>query len=387
MKKILSLLLVVSMILVFGACSAEKAETNTENSGKEADAGNETNTEAPADVTKIVLLVSGSLGDKSFHDSSQAGMDMIKEKYGDKVEVKTIEMGSDKTKFIPTLEDVSEEEWDIIITGTFHMKEHVEEVAPNYPEKTYILFDTAVNYDEIEGLDNVYSITYKQNEAGFLAGALAAQMTTRTDVENINEEKKIGFLGAMDIPVINDFLVGYIEGGKYIDEDIKIDISYIDSFGDAAKGKELALIQYQTKGVDIGFNVAGRAGLGQIEAAHETKMYAIGVDSDQAKLFADNEEKANRILSSALKRVDNSLLRALDMYFEGTIPKGKAEAVGLEEDGIGIAKNAYYEKLVPQEVREKMEEIEKEISAGNIDVDSALGMDSEVLAKLKESVK
>jgi basic membrane protein A len=314
-------------------------------------------------------------------------MDMIKEKYGDKVEVKTIEMGSDKTKFIPTLEDVSEEEWDIIITGTFHMKEPVEEVAPNYPEKTYILFDTAVSYDEVEGLDNVYSITYKQNEAGFLAGALAAQITTRTDVKNINEEKKIGFLGAMDIPVINDFLVGYIEGGKYIDKDIKVDISYIDSFSDAAKGKELALIQYQTKGVDIGFNVAGRAGLGQIEAAHETNMYAIGVDSDQAELFADNEEKANKILSSALKRVDNSLLRAVDMYFDGTIPTGKAEAVGLEENGIGIAKNAYYEKLVPQDVREKIEEIEKEISAGNIKVSSAFGMDSETLAKLKESVK
>ncbi|SHJ88023.1 BMP family ABC transporter substrate-binding protein [Paramaledivibacter caminithermalis] len=381
MKKVLSLLLVVSMIFIFGACSAQKTETNTDNSAKEA------NTEEPADVTKIVLLVSGSLGDKSFHDSSQAGMDMIKEKYGDKVEVKTIEMGSDKTKFIPTLEDVSEEEWDIIITGTFHMKEPVEEVAPNYPEKTYILFDTAVSYDEVEGLDNVYSITYKQNEAGFLAGALAAQITTRTDVKNINEEKKIGFLGAMDIPVINDFLVGYIEGGKYIDKDIKVDISYIDSFSDAAKGKELALIQYQTKGVDIGFNVAGRAGLGQIEAAHETNMYAIGVDSDQAELFADNEEKANKILSSALKRVDNSLLRAVDMYFDGTIPTGKAEAVGLEENGIGIAKNAYYEKLVPQDVREKIEEIEKEISAGNIKVSSAFGMDSETLAKLKESVK
>lgn len=381
MKKILSLLLVVSMIFVFGACSAQKSETKTEN------ATNEASTEGAAEATKIVLLVSGSLGDKSFHDSSQAGMDMIKEKYGDKVEVKTIEMGSDKTKFIPTLEDVSEEKWDIIITGTFHMKEPVEEVAPNYPEKTYILFDTAVSYDEVEGLDNVYSITYKQNEAGFLAGALAAQMTTRTDVENINEEKKIGFLGAMDIPVINDFLVGYIEGGKYVDEDIKVDISYIDSFSDAAKGKELALIQYQTKGVDIGFNVAGRAGLGQIEAAHETNMYAIGVDSDQAKLFADNEEKANKILSSALKRVDNSLLRAVDMYFEETIPTGKAEAVGLEENGIGIAKNSYYEKLVPQDVREKIEEIEKEISAGNINVSSALGMDSDTLAKLKESVK
>lgn len=377
MKKVISLLLIVSLIFVFGACSSQN----------EAEQGNIGGSEKSENATKIVLLVSGSLGDKSFHDSSQAGMDMIKEKYGDEVEVKTIEMGSDKTKFIPTLEDVSEEEWDIIVTGTFHMKEPIEEVAPNYPEKTYILFDTAVDYDEIEGLDNVYSITYKQNEAGFLAGALAAQMTTRTDVENINPEKKIGFLGAMDIPVINDFLVGYILGSKYIDKDMKVDISYIDSFSDAAKGKELALIQYQNKGVDIGFNVAGRAGLGQIEAAHETKMYAIGVDSDQAQLFADTPEKAKRILSSALKRVDNSLLRAVDMYFEGTIPTGKVEAVGLEENGIGIAENSYYKELVPEDVRTKIEEIKKEIAAENIVIKSAFGMNSEALSKLKESAK
>ncbi|MCT4632670.1 MAG: BMP family ABC transporter substrate-binding protein [Firmicutes bacterium] len=375
MKKVLSMLLVLALMVTFTACGSKPAETAT------ADAGE------AAEVTKVVLLVSGSLGDKSFHDSSQAGMDMIKEKYGDKVEVKTIEMGSDKTKFIPTLEDVSEEDWDVVITGTFHMKEPVEEVAPNYPEKTYILFDTAVSYDEVEGLENVYSITYKQNEAGFLAGAVASQLTKATDVENINEEKVIGFLGAMDIPVINDFLVGYIEGALQMDSETKIDISYIDSFSDAAKGKELALIQYETKGVDVGFNVAGRAGLGQIEAAFDSNAYAIGVDSDQAELFADKEDKAKRIATSALKRVDMSLVRAMDMYFEGTMPKGQSEAVGLEEGGIGLAKNKYYEEILPVEIQDSIKEIEAKIISGEIKVNSAFGMSSDDLAKLKESVK
>lgn len=378
MKRVFSLLLVLALMFTFTACGNESAKTSNSETGE--------NTES-IDVTKVVLLVSGSLGDKSFHDSSQAGMDMIKEKYGDKVEVKTIEMGSDKTKFIPTLEDVSEEDWDIVITGTFHMKEPVEEVAPNYPEKTYVLFDTAVSYDEVEGLDNVYSITYKQNEAGFLAGALAAQLTKATEVQNINEDKVIGFLGAMDIPVINDFLIGYIEGALFMDADTKIDISYIDSFSDAAKGKELALIQYETKGVDVGFNVAGRAGLGQIEAAFDSNAYAIGVDSDQALLFQDKEEKANTIASSALKRVDKSLLRALDMYFDGSIPKGQAEAVGLEEGGIGLAKNKYYEAIVPAAIQESIDDIEAKIASGEIKVNSAFGMSSDQLSELKESVK
>lgn len=372
MKKILGLIMVLTLAFSVVGCGP-KESTAEEKGGEKA--------------TKIVLLVSGSLGDKSFHDSSQGGMDMIKEKYGDKVEVKTIEMGSDKTKFIPSLEDVSEEDWDIIIAGTFHMKEPIEEVAPQYPNKTYVLFDTAVDYEGVEGLNNVYSITYKQNEAGFLAGVLAAQMTTKTDIEGINDEKVIGFLGAMDIPVINDFLVGYIEGAKYVDKDMKVDISYIDSFSDAAKATELALIQYANKGVDIGFNVAGRAGLGQIEAAEDAKAYVIGVDSDQAELFSDKPEKANLILSSALKRVDNTLLRAVDMYFEGTIPVGKAEAVGLDQNGVGLAKNDIYNKIVPKDVIEAIEEVEKKVIEGSITINTVMGMDNEKLMEIKKSAE
>lgn len=375
MKKLLSSLLIVSSLFTFTACGSSKSNDAAATSDKSKK------------VTKIVLLVSGSLGDKSFHDSSKAGMDAIQKKYGDKVQTKTIEMGSDKTKFIPTLEDVSDQDWDVIISGTFNVKEPVEKVAPKYPKKTYIVFDTSVDYDKIKGLDNVYSITYKQNEAGFLAGVLAAQMTTKTDIKNINPDKKIGFLGAQDVPVINDFLVGYIEGAKYVDKDTKVDVAYVNSFSDAAKGKELALIQYQNKGVDIGFNVAGRAGLGQIEAAAAANKYAIGVDSDQAQLFADTPDKANKIFTSALKRVDNSLVRAMDMYFDGKLPKGKIENIGLKEGAVGIAKNSYYEKLVPQDVRTKIDEAEKKVASGEIKVDSAVGMDSAALTKLKESAK
>ncbi|GAU76450.1 BMP family ABC transporter substrate-binding protein [Fusibacter sp. 3D3] len=391
MKKILSMILVLALATVMVACGSKPAASTNEatpaETASEAAAPAPEAIPAPAEVTKIVLLVSGSLGDKSFHDSSQAGMDMIKEKYGDKVEIKTIEMGSDKTKFIPTLEDVSDEDWNVIVTGTFHMKEPVEEVAPLYPDKTYVLFDTAVDYEGIDGLNNVYSITYKQNEAGFLAGAFAAQMTTMTEIENINPDKKIGFLGAMDIPVVNDFLVGYIEGAKYIDEEMKVDISYIDSYSDAAKGKELALIQYQNQSVDIGFNVAGRAGLGQIEAANEANAYAIGVDSDQAALFADSPEKAARIFTSALKRVDNSLLRAADMYFEGTLPLGKVEEIGLENNGVGLATYDPATSVVPQAVVDKVEDLKKQVIEGTIVVPSAIGMDSDTLSAIKASVQ
>ena len=219
-----------------------------------------------------------------------------------------------------------------------------------------------------------------------MAGALAA-MVTNSQMPLANSGKAIGFLGGMDIPVINDFLVGYIEGALYIEPQVKVDISYIGSFDDSAKGKEMALAQYN-RGVDIGFNVAGQAGLGQLDAAKDANRYAIGVDSDQALLFETTDPvKADLIVTSMLKRIDNSLVRALKMHIEGTLPYGEAEALGLAEEAVGLADNAYYQKLISPEFRAELEKIAEKIQKGEIEVSSALGMPAQELNALRDSVR
>ena len=374
MKRTLSLLLVLMMVLSFGLAGCGGDADTEEPSG-----------EGTEEALKIVLLLNGTLGDKSFFDSADNGLKMVQEKYGDAVITKTIEMTYDETKWQPTLQDISDEDWDIVIVGTWQMQEMLQEIAPMYPEKKYIIFDTSVDYENFD-LGNVYSINYKQNEGSFLAGALAAKVTT-SDMELANPEKKIGFLGGMDIPVINDFLVGYIEGAQYIDEEIKVEISYIGNFDDSAKGKELALAQYGM-GADIGFNVAGQAGLGQLDAAKEQGRYAIGVDSDQALLFADSDpEKANLIVTSMLKRVDNSIVRAIDLHFEGALPYGEAENLGFAEGAVGLADNEYFNTLISDEFRSELQEIEDKISNGEITVNSAIGMSTEEINEIKDSVK
>jgi len=191
----------------------------------------------------------------------------------------------------------------------------------------------------------------------------------------------------MDIPVINDFLVGYIEGAQYIDDEIKVEISYIGNFDDSAKGKELALAQYGM-GADIGFNVAGQAGLGQLDAAKEQNRYAIGVDSDQALIFAESDpDKANLIVTSMLKRVDNSLVRAIDLHLEGTLPYGSAENLGMAEEAVGLADNEYFNSLISEEIRDELKDIEDKIMNGEIAVTSAIGMSTEELNEIKDSVK
>lgn len=374
MKKLVSLLVALVMVLSLGLMGC--GNSGSDSSNKEEGTNSK-------DKLKVVCLINGNLGDKSFFDSADNGMKMINEKLG--YDTKVIEMGFDKTKWEPTLQDVSEEDWDVIIVGTWEMKDYLEKIAPEHKDKKYIIFDTSVDYGK-GNLDNVYSIEYRQNEGGFLAGALASQVTA-SNMPNVNPEKKIGFLGAMDSPIINDFLVGYIQGAQYIDPETKVAISYVGNFEDTAKGKEMCLAQYN-QGVDIGFNVAGQAGLGQLDAAKETSKYAIGVDSDQYALFEEKDPaKAALITTSVLKRVDNSLLRAMELLKDGKLPLGTTETLGLKEKAIELADNANYEKVISEEMRNKVAELRTKIENGEIKVDTSIGMDKAKLDQMRDSAK
>lgn len=346
----------------------------------------QTNTTTTSDKPlKVVLLINSVLGDKSYLDTAANGMKLIKDELGEKVETKVIEMGYDKSKWEPALMDVSEQDWDIIIVGQFSMKEYLEKAAKEYPEKKYFIFDSSVNYDN-GNYENVYSIEFKTNEASFLAGNLAAKLTG-LDIPNMNEEKTIGFMGGQDIPLINDFLIGYIQGAKYADEDTKVAISYVGSFRDSAKGKEIALAQYNS-GADINFNCAGQAGLGLLDAAKMTEKYAIGVDADQSMMFKDSDpQKSEYICTSVLKNLDKALLRAVKKHLDGTLEYGKTEVLGLKEDAVGLADNEYYQKIVPENIRKEISELQQKIINGEIKVDTAIGMDNSKINEIRNSVK
>ncbi len=318
---------------------------------------------------RVVLYVNGTLGDKSFFDSANRGVQRAAKELG--VVTKTIEGGYDPARWEPDIAQLTEGPWDIIIAGTWQLQEILEKLAPQNPKKKFITYDTTVDYSK-PGLGNVYSILYKQNEGSFLVGALAAMVTT-SKLPQANPQKVIGFLGGMDIPVINDFKVGYEQGAKYVDKDMKVLVSYAGSFSDSAKGKELVLAQYD-QGADIAYNVAGETGLGLLDAAKEKKRYAIGVDSDQWLLFKDSDPvKASFIVVSMLKNVDFSLFRAIKGTKERTIKYGAAEALGIKEGGIGISDNENFKKVIPASMRSKLKELEQKILKGEIKVDTAFG--------------
>ncbi len=348
---VLIMILLISTIIITGCSKKEAAD------GKSME----------AEPLKVVLYLNGTLGDKSFFDSASEGVKKAEKELG--IKAKVIEGGYDASRWEPDITQLCEGDWDIIIAGTWQTQEILEKLAPQYPEKRFFTYDTSVSYDK-GGLDNVYSILYLQNEASFLVGALGAMITT-SDMPKANAENAIGFLGGMEIAVINDFKVGYIEGAKYIDPSIDVKVAYAGAWNDPAKGKELTLAFFD-QGADISFNVAGETGLGGLDAAKDAGKYTFGVDSDQYALFAESDpEKAANIVTSMLKNVGASLYRGIKMHQDGTLVYGKPEALGIAEGGVGIAKNENYKKLVPAEFQDKINEIETKILNGEIKVSSA----------------
>jgi len=294
-------------------------------------------------------------------------------------------MTPDRTKWKAALIEASEGDSNLIITGTWDQEENLEELASQYPDKKYILFDSPVDYEKYD-CKNVYSMGYKANESGYLAGIVGAYMTTSQN-EGINPDKAIGFVGGMDnTPIINDFLVGYIEGAKSVEPNIKVAVSYIGSFTDSAKAKELALAQFNSRNVDIIFSVAGASGTGTIEAAGGVGKYAIGVDSDQSALYAGRKEQSV-IVTSALKRVDNSILNSISKYLDGTLSFGKYEVLGINDDAIGIVKNDVFKGLVDADFILKIEKAEQQLKNGEIKVTSAFEIDQEQVKKMVDSVQ
>ena len=321
------------------------------------------------------LMIPGNLGDKSFFDAAFNSIEPIKEQLG--VTVEYVECGTDTSKFYPALVDMCEADYDLILTISSNNDDALVQVAEEYPDQKFINLD-----DEIaEPPANVYIMGTKNNEMSYLAGAAGALKAAELG------ESTIGFVGGMDIPGINEFLVGYIEGAQAINPDIKVATSYVGSFTDTAKAKENALLLYNS-GLSVIFAAAGQSGLGVIDAAVEQGKFVIGVDSDQAAALKDSQpDMANVIITSAIKNISDNAVKAVDRAMKDEIPYGTREVFGIAEGAVGIAENEFYEKLLSEEDRAKVEELKQQVIAGEVEMTPTAGITTEKINEIRDAVR
>lgn len=341
MKKLIALILALTLGFTVFLTGCSNEETS---SGDEA-------------TLKVGLVLAGGLGDRSFYDSANEGVEKAKEDLG--IEYKVYECRNDPSLYSDQLVQASEYA-DIVAVVGHEFFDLAQEIPLEFPDVYYIYVD-----NEIEGIDNLITISYMENEGSFLAGALAAMLTTETSIEGIDEGKVIGMVGGLDIPVIRNFYAGYEAGAKYIDPDMDVRVIYAGDFEDPAKGKEAATALY-SGGADIVFHAAGKTGEGVFEAAAELGKYAIGVDSDQRYINPDH------IVASMIKKVGQSIYDTIIKIQNDDVEKGKAIFYGLDQDGVGLGFGTDdMPQFATEEMKAQIEEIKEKIVNGEIKVPTA----------------
>lgn len=308
----------------------------------------------------VALVLHGTRGDKSFLDSATAGVERAAAELP--VEVKVIEAGYDRGRWEPALADATDTGYDVVIVGTFDMTGFVAKLAPDYPDTKFIIFDDSPDFST-GCCSNVLALQYQTSAAGYLAGYAAAKLST---------SGILGTIIGMEFPTVTDFKVGFDEGAKAANPDIQILNTVAGTFSDPAKGKEMALAQLG-QGADVIFPIAGGTGIGALQAVRDAGKLAVGVDSDQAEIFAETDPaQADVIFTSVEKKVGDSLFLALQQTIDGTAAYGSALLLGMPEGAVGISKNAYYEKLVPAEIRAEVDALEGKINSGELVPDTAM---------------
>ncbi len=337
-KRVLSLLLILVLVVGLTACG-ESAEKES-------------------DKTRVAIVFSGNLGDKSYNDSCYEGALKAKDEFD--IELKTLE-GTEAAEWEANFLAVAEEGYDLIICSSSNFEEYMKEHCANYPETKFAVIDTTV-----EG-DNIVSVSFAQNQGSFLAGAAAALFTKKSNIEGINDDNIIGWVGGMDIPVLHDFYIGYEQGAKYIDPEITVLQSFAGTWNDPLKGKELTLAQYQ-QGADVVMNVASGTGTGILEAAAEAGKYAIGVDLNQ------DADQPGAVLTSMLKRVDTACYILIKSVVEGTFEGGSKQYLTLEDNGVSLTDMSVIKEHLgddfPEDILKEIEGLKAKIVSGEIVVEN-----------------
>lgn len=298
------------------------------------------------EVMPAIIYDTGGKFDKSYNEMAYEGAQRFKMETGlPYAEVETNKFG----ELEPALRKMVKQNASPIVALGFISTEEVYKVALQFPKSQFVVVDAEVN------LPNVKSVIFREEEGGFLVGAIAA-MKSKTG--------KVGFIGGMDIPIIRKFSCGFEQGAKYINPKAKMLTTIVgttvSAWNDPTKGMSLAKNQFK-RGVDVIFAVAGGTGNGVYQAAKDQRKFAIGVDANQNYLFP------GAMLTSMVKRIDVAVLNAFKEGAQGRFKSGTI-SMGLAENGVDFALDEFNRDLITPDMENQALQIKQAISNGTIQV-------------------
>jgi len=324
-------------LLLLSGCSAPSSDASgTDDKGQTA-----------------LVVAQGGLGDESYNDLAYSGFKKGLTDNG--LSGTPIESDDVVGQGEQILRRAGDEGLGLVIDLEYSHAEILPKVAADYPDTNWVLVNA-----EAAG-DNVASVLFQEQEGSYLAGALAAIQTVNTSDPKINVDKVIGVIGGAQGAGIDKFLVGFIQGARDVDPEVKVLTAYSNDFGDPTKGQQLAQSMFE-QGADIIYAVAGGTGAGVIQAAQDANHYAIGVDANQDGIAP------GFVLTSMLKKTDVAMETVLAAFADGKFPGGTTINLGLAEDGVGLTDFEYTKDAIGQATIDKINALKQQIIDGDISV-------------------
>ena len=301
----------------------------------------------------LTILVSDQFGDKSFNDSAFDGGEALKE---ENVNVTYIECKGENFKQ-QMMTAASNSEMVICVGWEFW---EITDVCQEFPDTKFMWMDNAV--ESPEAYTNLLNVTFAQNEGSYLAGYIAAAMSS---------SGVIGAVGGNNDDTTNDFIVGYTQGARQANSSVQVLTAFADGdYNNPELGESLAN-SLHAQGADIIFQIAGDTGLGVFKAAKENGFYAIGVDKDQKTELPEYEDV---ILCSVKKDLGKVIYNLVTDYTrEGSFEGGTVFRAGMANGYVDVV---YGDKTGTQLVGDylvaQVEDFKLRIENGDVKVDSAL---------------
>jgi ABC-type uncharacterized transport system permease subunit/basic membrane lipoprotein Med (substrate-binding protein (PBP1-ABC) superfamily) len=242
---------------------------------------------------------------------------------------------------------------NLVITVGQTLGEATKRIAKDYPKVKFVTIDFA----PYPAIPNVMGLLFAEDQAGFLAGALAGYMT---------QSNVVGVVAGDRIPPVIKFRKGFTNGASFVNPKIKVLGEYIESFTDPEKGRVVARSFIQ-QSADVVFGAGGQTGSGGIQAAASDGAWAIGVDQDEWVTTFDKGRApgADRLLSSAVKRVDNAVREAIRRAVEGEFV-GESTLFDAGNQGIGLAPYHGAEDAIPEQTKGRIDELAAGLRSGTI---------------------
>jgi basic membrane protein A and related proteins len=298
----------------------------------------------------------GKIDDRSFNQSVWEGVQQAQRDVPGVTETKYIET-TDPKDYDKNIAQFGDAGYDVIVTVGFALSEATYQAAKRYKNVLFIGVEQVLAKDEKHPdwpLPNLVGMTFEDDKAGFLAGALAG-LATRSGT--------VGAVLATDaVPPVYRFGEGYRAGARYANPAVNVVMAYHNDVGldrtftDPEWGKTTAHSQAD-RGADIIFGAGGKTGNGALIGTVERGRWAIGVDADQ---YYTVPEAQRGLLSSALKLLTPATAYLVRAAKEGTFPSG------LYSGEVALAPFHDLDAQVSADVKTRLAEIHRGLDNGTI---------------------